>query len=165
MSTDMDVIDVGNIEQVERNDLAEHLREIRRISNLEKELKAAKDKHTEASVPLIKKYGTAVIEDPIKGTPLVATIIEAETLVVDAAQLYEALLEQEQGDVDQAEMIWKSVLKPPAVDTKDEGLFAEACALRDPTDTESGLIKPTTIVQVAHFKKSKAYVSFGKPSG
>lgn len=139
----------------DENELKEHLLEIRRISRVALDLKKAMERHTLACVPLIKQLGTRVIEDPVTGAPLVASVIEAETLVVDAGKLLEALQEQCDGDLADAESIWLDVLKPAAVDTKEEGLFALA--------VDAKRITLETVAKVASYKKSKGYVSFGKP--
>lgn len=160
----LDQVEEDHLVELEE-ELKDHLLELRRISRAEADLKKARAAHTAAAVPLIRELGNPVVEDPVSGKPLYATVIEAETLVVDAGQLYDALMEQYDGDVDQAEMVWKSVLKPPAVDTKEDGLFLKATQERGDTGEGPALISIETIAKVATFKKSAAYVSFGKPGG
>lgn len=143
--------------------LDEHLRELRRISAMKKELQGDYDRHTAEAVQLLGGE-SRMIKDPIDGSVQIANVRASETIVVDAGELLEALIEQYHGDVETAEVVWKSVLKPPAVDTKDDGLFLKATQER----TEEGLpalISPETVAQVATFKKAKAFVGFSKPGG
>lgn len=155
---------MAEVEDIDRRELDEHLAELRRITALEKDLKAAKDRHTAAAIPILERLGSVMIYDPIDKTPQIANVRAAERIVVDAGELYDALIEQYEGDVETAETVWKGVLKPPEVDTKDEGLFHLACMER----TEEGLpalISAETVAKVVSFKKAKAFIGFSKPGG
>lgn len=152
-----------NVIPIAPNDrITEVLMELRRISALESELKKSREAYTAEIVPLLELEGSRLITDPMDQKLKSAHVIRAERTVVDAAELYEALLEQEGGDVEQADMIYAMVLKPPSVDTAIDGLFVQACS---DTPEAPAYIRPETIVKVAKYKRSAPYVAFTRPGG
>jgi hypothetical protein len=144
-------------------DVLEHLRELRRLSRYKKELKKDWDSHTAAVLPYLREHGSLVLVDPTDQSLKAAAVVEAETLQVDAGELLDALIAQYQGDIEQATMVWKSTLKAPTVDTADEGLFFQAT--QPPEPGQEPLISSETVVKVAKYKKSAAYVGFARPGG
>ena len=138
------------------------LMDLRSISNTEKEL----SKHREAinllAVPLMRKVGSLLFTDPTNGTVKIANVRAPETLVVNAGDLLDALIEQEGGDIEMATVIWEGTLKAPAVDTKDDGLFHHASMGHG---EEPAKITPETVAKVATYKASKAYIGYAKPGG
>lgn len=137
------------------SELHDYQLELQRIARLSKELDKSRKNILVKAVPLQRLLGSTVIEG-IDGKPYVASVIEAEVLKVDASELYEALVEH-LGDGEEASMIWQDVLKPREVDTKDEGLFHQACkAERIPVEV---------IAKVARYEKRSAYIGFSKPGG
>lgn len=125
-------------------------------------------------VPLMRK--PVVMLDPVTGQPMIAVAQQAKPIKVDVGELREALfnhfynedlarkmidasedaaLEAYREEVAmEVEVIVGDVLKPPEVDTKDDGLFVQA--------VEAGRIPPEVVVKVAKEKPSSAFVSFPK---
>jgi hypothetical protein len=150
------------VSEEEMEELRSHLREMARIAVEAKELKRQRDNHNAEACAILRRVGSLVIANPITHKAMVANVTEAETLKVDAGELLAALIEQYDGDEEQAEMVWRSVLKPPAVDTKENGLFHQACATRPEGEPP---ISPETVAKVANYEKAAAFVNFSAVGG
>lgn len=110
-------------------------------------------------LPLLREVGSVLLHTD-KG-PRIAGVRAPETLVVDAGELLEALIEQEGGDEEAATAIWTDVLKPPEVDTKDGGLFHKAS---EQIGEQPARIRPETVAKVATYKSISPHIGWSKPS-
>lgn len=143
-------------------DLLQHyLQEMRRLSGQISTLEADKGRLGEQALPLLKRVGSFMTIDPTDGDPKIFNVRAPETLQVDAQQLYAALLAHYRAEIedpdeaaDVAETIWKDCLKPPAIDTKEGGLFHQVCA--------AGRIPAHVIAAVSFYKPSAEHVAFSK---
>lgn len=145
--------------------LQHYLQEMRRISGTITTLEQDKKRLQEQALPLLKRVGSFMTIDPTDGAPKIFNVRAPETLQVDASELYEHLVahfrtefpDDEETAVFTAEMVWKDCLKPPAIDTKEGGLFHQACA--------AGLIPAHVIAAVSKYKPSAEHVGFSKAGG
>lgn len=137
--------------------LVNGIKQLRTIGYQAKILDDERKKLTRELLPLMRKPITLL--DPMTGKPILAAGIQAKPIKVDAAELRKALLEHgiEEYDVD---TIMADVVKPPEVDTKEDGLFETA--------VRNGKIPLEVVAKVAREKPSSAYIGFptkqpGKP--
>lgn len=144
--------------------LEEYLKEIRRLAENEKVFKIERERLSGMAQPLLEAVGSHMLIDPIDGKKKIANIRAAETLQVDAGELYDALMEQT-GDEDEAEAIWRDTLKPPAVDTADGGRFHQQCVPPEDEPDKEPRISSATVAKVARYKKAKAFIGFSKVDG
>lgn len=112
-----------------------------------------------------------LMQHPVTKEPVIVAASQARPIKVDVAELRKALIEHftdqkvidgmaEQEEVEayhaeiaeQVEVIVGDVLKPPEVDTKENGLFVKAC--------EQGRIPLEVVAKVAKEKPSSAYIGF-----
>lgn len=104
-------------------------------------------------VPLMRKP-VALLD--LDGTPIIATGAQSKPIVVKPEDLLAALIEFGK-EPDDAEVIVANVLKPPEIDTKEDGLFVQACQL--PEDDPMH-IPFEVVAKVAKEKPSSAYIYF-----
>lgn len=143
--------------------LQEFLWSLQRIKGLRDQLDKDRAAAIERAVPLLKRLGhPAMVMNPLTGSVQVAMVREDETLEVDAGELLAALIEHFKADgmgpmvaEDMAETVWKDVLKPPTVDTKEGGAFQRA--------VDHGRIPGHVVAKVARFKRKAAWIDFVKP--
>lgn len=144
--------------------LREELWDLARLANQAASIKKARDAGNARVVPLLKAKGrSALIMHPVMHRQVVAGVREDETLVVEPGVLLENLIkhfheveghplaEAEQ----EAEAVWKDVLKPLTVDTKEGGLFQTA--------HKAGRIPGWVAAASSHFEKKAGYIQFTQP--
>lgn len=134
--------------------LPEYLAEMARLSAAEAELHKERDEIQQRAIPLLKQLGSYVM--PVNGTLKAFNVRAAEKLKVDAGELLKALVAYYQ-DEDKARLIWEDTLKPPAVDTKEGGLFHQQCAARR--------IPEEVIAQVAKYETAAEFIGSSKIGG
>lgn len=153
----------GEAQNEHEAELRELLWSLEQIAKAKDDLDHRRTTLQNAAYPLFKVIGRPVmILNPITGKPEVAAPRYDEMLVVPADQLLAALVEHfiaegmSKNDAEiEAEMIWADVLKPPAVDTKEGGLFKKA--------VDAGRIPGHVVAKVAKFKPKEPWVGFTQP--
>lgn len=150
-----------------QNDTERAVRELlwslQRLSGLKANLEEQRKQLNQSLIPMLKQLGRPVmVMNPATGDVEIAAPREDETLEVDAGALLQALIAhfKAEGDhpedaYEEASTIWQDVLKPPVVDTKEDGLFRSAVV--------AGRIPGHVAAKVATFKKKAPWVGFTKP--
>jgi hypothetical protein len=157
---------LGLLDQPQNDDeitLKDLLQSLQQIAAGKEALEKQRTELTAAALPLLKRLGRpAMVLNPVTGTVQVAGVREDETLEVPADLLLAELVKHFEAEglttieVEfEADTVWKDVLKPPVVDTKEDGAFKRA--------VDSGRIPGYVVAKVATFKKKAGYVGFTKP--
>lgn len=153
----------GKTENEHEAKLRELLWSLEQIAKAKEDLETRRQTLQDEAFPLFKVVGRPVmILNPVTGQVEVAAPRYDEVLEVPADQLLAALVEHfeaegmNENDAQiEAEVVWADVLKPPAVDTKEGGLFKKA--------VDAGRIPGHVVAKVAKFKPKSPWVGFTQP--
>lgn len=126
----------------------------RRMARVNAQIALLDAKRKSLQTELIGQMRTPVLmRHPVTGELVLVAAAQARPIKVDVAELRKALLDYG-FDGDEVDTIVSDVLKPPEVDTKEDGLFVQA--------VERGQIPLEVVAKVAKEKPSSAYIGFNK---
>ena len=154
----------GKVESDDERVLRDLLWSLQQLGHAKDDIEKRRKELLEQAIPLQKKLGRPVmITHPVTGEVQIAGIREDEVLKVDAGELLDELVKhfKAQGLADneaefEADTVWKSTLKPPAVDTKLEGgLFRKA--------VEHGKVPGYVAAKVMTLQRKAGWIDFTKP--